>query len=300
MDAELFQKPLGKLAEVLAQKVLREAPGLISPGFVALDMHILLRQAMYTYDLLFYLNADDRREGDCYWRPAYSIVTFPLVRNMIDCLYNITSILQDPPSNGSLFRQSGFKAVYAALEKDEERYGARPEWQEWIQKRRDALDLSIRSSGLNPAEIQTVDKWLTLGSYLNRKGPGGTTTPHQQFLETLIYGNWRQYSAMAHGVFDGLLDLAVYFTADSQSHEQREKMDEDHPRIMSLHLSRAAAILLCIVTELQAYFKFEDSGARINERICEMWRVLMPSFDVEELYSERYQKLMADKGIGQV
>lgn len=69
---------------------------------------------------------------------------------------------------------------------------------------------------------------------------------------------------------------------------------------MSLHLSRAAAILLCIVTELQAYFRFEDDGARIDERICEMWRVLMPAFDVGELYHERYQKLMADTGIGQV
>lgn len=90
----------------------------------------------------------------------------------------------------------------------------------------------------------------------------------------------------------GLLDLAVYFTADSQSHEQRDKMDEEHPRIMSLHLSRAAAILLCIVTELPAHFKFEDEGAYTNERICEMWRVLMPAFDVEELYHKRYETLM--------
>jgi hypothetical protein len=67
MDARTFQKPLGELAETLAQKVKREAPRrLPGPDFVAIDMHVLMRQAMRTYDLLFYLNADERREHDCY------------------------------------------------------------------------------------------------------------------------------------------------------------------------------------------------------------------------------------------
>ena len=50
-------------------------------------------------------------------------------------------------------------------------------------------------------------------------------------------------------------------------------------------------------TELQAHFKFDDNGARINGRIHEMWNVLMPLFDVKELYKERYEKLMKDRGI---
>jgi hypothetical protein len=98
IDASTFQKPLKLLAEVLAQKVKREAPSLLSgPGFVAIDLHVLIRQAMYTYDLLFYLNADERRETDPYWRNAYTIVALPLVRNMIDCLYNVTAICRIRP-----------------------------------------------------------------------------------------------------------------------------------------------------------------------------------------------------------
>jgi hypothetical protein len=57
---------------------------------------VLIRQAIYTSNLLFFLNADERRETDCYWRNAYTIVTLPLIRNMIDCLYNVTAILQNP------------------------------------------------------------------------------------------------------------------------------------------------------------------------------------------------------------
>jgi hypothetical protein len=54
---------------------------------------------------------------------------------------------------------------------------------------------------------------------------------------------------------------------------------------------------LCIVTELQSSFKFDDNGANINENIHRMWDVLMPLFDVKELYEEHYKELMQKRGI---
>jgi hypothetical protein len=100
---------------------------------------------------------------------------------------------------------------------------------------------------------------------------------------------------MAHGAFEGLMPLAAYYISDSLPHEKRSSLDEKHSLIMSMHSARAAAILLCFVTELQAHFHFE--GARIDERIHEMWNALMPVFEVKELYNERYARLMADKHI---
>jgi len=129
LDASTFQRPLELLAEVLAQKVKREAPKLIpAPPYVAVDLHVLIRQAMYTYNLLFYLNADERRSSDCYWRNAYSIVTLPLIRNMIDCLYNIMAILENPAVNGAWFRKSGYKKVLDVLKLEEKRYGGQRKW----------------------------------------------------------------------------------------------------------------------------------------------------------------------------
>ena len=108
LDASTFQKPLKRVAEVLAQKVKREAPAHLSaPPWVSEDLHILIRQTMCTYDLLFYLNADKRREADTDWRNYYTIVALPLVRNMIDCLYNVTAILQDPCGRGRQWREIG-------------------------------------------------------------------------------------------------------------------------------------------------------------------------------------------------
>jgi hypothetical protein len=296
IDATTFQKPLGQLAEVLGQKVKREAPKLLPPpGFVAFDLHVLMRQAIYTYDLLFYLNADERRETDCYWRPAYTVVVLPLVRNMIDCLYNITSILQDPGPNGTRFRRYGYKKLLVGFDEDQGRYGGKPEWDEWISKGRSEIDFAVRRDGLTLADVLSEKEWPTLGKYIKSPQAGGTFTSHQQFLKALVYGPWREYSALAHGAFEGLLRTAIFYITDSLPHEQRPNLDDGHLRLLCTHLAQAAGVLLCIITEVQAYFHFD--GASIDERIHKMWSALMPTFAVKELYNERYEQLMKDKGI---
>jgi hypothetical protein len=296
IHASSFQEPLRQLAEVLSQKVKREAPKLLgAPGFVAFDLHVLVRQAQHTYDLMFYLNADERRNDDCYWKPVYSIVALPSVRNMIDCLYNITAILQDPGHNGPRFRRCGYHKFLTGFDEDQARYGGRPEWDEWIARGRAETDFEIRKSGLTKADCLVEKNWPTLGRYIRPSQPGGALTPHQQFLKSLVHGPWREYSAMAHGTSEGLLKTAVFYVADSVPHDERAKLEDGHLRLVSRHLAEAAGILLSIVTELQAYFHFE--GANINERIHEVWNALMPTFAVKELYIERYRELMEEKHI---
>lgn len=298
IDAKTFQKPLGDLTETLAQKVKREAPATLSgPGFIAVDLHVLIRQAMRTYDLLFYINADDRRKGDCFWKPEYSIVALPLVRNMIDCLYNITAILQDPRRNGPWFRKSGYKRALKALDADMSRYGGQKKWDDWISERRKQIEFDIRVNDLDVDDITKTRRpeWPTMGKYIADKPKGGNYTPHQEFLRRFTYGPWREYSAMAHGAFEGLTEAGKYYVADSMPHEERPKLEEFHFREVSMHLARSATILLCLVTELQAFFRFD--GARINERIRKMWTALMPVFEAEELYNERYAQLMKDRNM---
>jgi hypothetical protein len=295
VDAGTFQIQLGKLAEVLAQKLKREVTKHL--GYIGLDLHVLIRQAMWTYSLLFYLNAEERRDTDSNWRDAYTIVTLPLVRNMIDCLFNITLILQDPAVYGPRFRLGGFKKMQAVLTEAEKRYGGKPEWDAWLTKRRDAIDLSVRSSGMRMADLASAPDWPTLGRYAKAPGPGATFSPHQKFLRTFLYGPWREYSALAHATFEGLSDKALFYMEDSVPVDERHKISDSQPLIKSTHLSRAAAVLLCIVTELQAHFRFHDNGPHINERINEMWKALTPIPEIKELYDERYKQLMEDKGI---
>jgi hypothetical protein len=295
IDAGTFQLQLGKLVEVLAQKLNREAVKHI--GYTATDLFVLLRYAIRTYDLLFYLNADERRETDPHWRDSYTIVTLPLVRNLIDCLFNVTLIIQDPAVNGPRFRMGGLKKMQMAINEDEKRYGGQQEWDVWIAKRKEALDLGVRSSGLKMADVPIAPDWPTLGAFTKKLGKGGTSTPYQDFLKAFLYGRWREYSALAHATFEGMSDKALFLMEDSIPIDNRHKISDAHPQVMSLHLARAAAVLLCMATEVQAHFRFGSNGARINERIHELWNILARVPEIRELYDERYRQLMHDRGI---
>lgn len=299
LDASTFQRKLEMLAEVLAQKLRREASKILgaTPGYVSVDLHVMLRQMIYTYNLFFYLNADERVENDPYYRRQYSVVALPLIRNMIDCFYNITAILQNPAVKGAEFRSSGYKAKLTALNEDAAKYGGQKEWDEWIAKSRTLLKQDMQNNGFKEAEVLQASQWPTLGRYIKSPQPGGTFSPHQQALKLLSYGPWREYSALSHGTFDGLLDTAMSYIPDMLTIEERPKLDEILPLKLSTHISQAAGILISVVTELQAYFHFDDAGARINERIHEVWNALQPTFTVKELYEERYAQLMRDKDI---
>lgn len=299
LDASTFQRQLETLAEVLAQKLRREAPKLLGavPGYVPIDLHVMLRQMIYTYNLFFYLNADERVQNDHHYRKQYSIVILPLIRNMIDCFYNITAILQNPAVKGADFRSSGYKAKLTTLDEDEARYGGQPEWDEWIARNREVLLEDMRNNGFKAADVLQATQWPTLGRYIKAPQPGGTFSLHQQTLKLWSYGPWREYSALAHGTFDGLLDVAIVYVPDILPLEERPKLDELHPIKVTTHMAQAAGVLISIVTELQAYFHFDDNGARINERIHEVWKALLPTFTVKELYDGRYAQLMKDKGL---
>jgi hypothetical protein len=181
------------------------------------------------------------------------------------------------------------------LDEDQARYGGKLEWDEWIAKGRGEIDWDLRNNRLTASDVLAEQEWPTLGRYVKSPQAGGIFTPHQQFLQALVYGPWREYSAMAHGASEGLLRTAVFYVTDSLPHEERPALDDGHLRLLGSHLAQAAGILLCIVTELQAHFHFD--GASIDERIHKMWNALMPTFAVKELYSERYEQLMKDKGI---
>jgi hypothetical protein len=295
LDARTFQTPLRDLATTVAYKVDREGREHIPvPAYVTGDIFILMRQTMYTYDLLFFINADERRQKDPDYRVAYSPVSLPLIRCMIDCLYNVTVILTNPGLKGYEFRASGYRTMLASFDEDGRRYGGDPKWDEWIARMRAFTLTQLKGDGFTEAEVRTAKPWKTLGAYLRVK-KGAPLTEHQEFLKKLTYGFWREYSGMAHGAFEGLLPTAAFYITKEIPHDLRPTVDTMLDNTISLHLPRMSAILLSMITEIQAYFRFD--GARINERIYQIWDALMHAPEVKELYDERYKPLMEERGI---
>ena len=302
IDAKTFQEPLIRLASTMVEKVFREGVSQVGwPPCVSDDVAVMLRYSLSVHNLLCYLNADERRNDDHNWRVHYGVTAMSLVRSLIDCLYNVTVILEDPGTIGPAYRKSGMKKMLKDLEEDHQKYAGQEKWETYVDERRRAIDGLIRGSGFTVDEVLNQKTWLTLGRYLNKKQPGGILTPHQEFLKTFTYLGWRQYSALSHGVYEafngtmGHIPIGAHYMNDFLPHNLRVRVDESYGVFVSTHVGRAATVLLCLITEVQAYCRFD--GANIDERVCRIWEALIPVFEAKELYDGRYTKLMMDKGM---
>jgi hypothetical protein len=214
---------------------------------------------------------------------------------MIDNLYNITYILEDPPNHGRNFRLAGIKNRQRNLKEDEERFGGRAEWDSWIADAKEKLSLNMRRIKATQEDVDFQSEWRTLGKYIGHKGKGATLTDNQRFLKLFMLGRWREYSALAHGGPESLLDFGMYFLRNEQPFEDRPKIDDNLDLIRDQHLTRAYVVLLSTITELQVFFHFKD--ANIDSRLQRIWDAIMLITEAKELYEERYEKLMRDTGI---
>jgi hypothetical protein len=296
IDASTYQEGLASIAEVIAEKVKREGiKHLHGPADFQGDIFISIRQAKNTYNFLYWVHSDELRASSG-WRDDYIFASAPLVRSLIDNLYNIALLLQDPPRNGRQFRASGLRKGLLYLDAEEKRYGGDPIWDVYIAESRQKMIHLLRLSGFTEQEVRdkkTYPNWPTLGAYIGQGPPGAL----KEFLDTFSYGPWKQYSAIAHGAPEGLHEIGSFLNRDGHRHEDRPQIDAAYPGMMSLHMMRAAILLLSIVTEVQATYGFKDSGARINERIIECWRKLLPAMEAKEIYEEHYAPLLRKKGM---
>jgi len=304
IDARTFQDSLARLTGTLVEKVFREGAAHCGwPATVSEDLAMLLRYSRSIYNLLFYLNADERRRDDCNWTPEYGVVVMSLVRSLIDCLYNITAILQNPGENGAAYRKSGLRRVLNDIDTEHSAHVGEPAWDTWYGQRRAAVEFLIRGSGYQMTDVEQQPPWPTLGAYVGREHVGGTLTDHQRFLKTFTHLEWRQYSALSHGAYEaftgtlGDLPIGAYLVSDFLPHANRPAMEQSYDLFLSTHIGRAATVLLCLLTEIQAYCRFD--GANINERLVRIWDILLPRPEVKELHDARYRELMASRGIRQ-
>jgi hypothetical protein len=152
----------------------------------------------------------------------------------------------------------------------------------------------MRANGFTDAEITTAKTWPTMSGYLRSDGKV-PLTPHQQFLTKLTLGFWQEYSGIAHATFQGLMATAMCYVTDKVVPEEEAQFDDAVETMLFISMVRVAAILLCILTEVQAHCRF--GGGRINQGLHEAWNALLQAPEVKELYDERNSKLMQDKGI---
>ncbi len=302
VDASFFG-PLARLARTMKHLVVREGSSRFPSSTVSADIAVMLNQLIVTFDLLCFLNADERRDNDPDYRLSYSFVALPLIRTLIDGFYNITVLLDDP-YKGRLFRLSGYKRMLAALKVDEDQYGTEKGWPEYIKQQRELLQIGYTADGFTYSELHSKDDWVLLGRYL--PSLPADDSDHQKLVRRFTFGFWRQYSEISHVTFRGVHELFEFLNREDAPHYYRpaisaraERALTQHigraERALTQHIGRAAAVLVALITEIQAAYRF--TGHNVNSRIHEAWRGMVNFPDGEDIYNFHYKALMEAKKI---
>ena len=248
---------------------------------------MILRQLLHTYNLLLFLNSEERIDKDTNYRLAHSFVSLPLVRTMIDGFYNCTAML-DKPERARVYQISGFYRVRESIQADEARYGSDPDWRAYLKAKRESYKLALRIASFTEADLDDKkNEWPLLGAYLKQK----PDTPHRQLLRTFTLGFWKEYSSISHASYDGLADILPFIGEDVQLVGRRIGDTDVPERYTAMHISRASLLMLCLLTEIQAFYRFEGP-AEIDGRLASIWQAMHPLFEVKKLYESRYKGLL--------
>lgn len=299
IDASTFQDSTLRLIETLAHKVHREGPKLglkpVPPFYFFADVFVTLRQCRDIAALLCWINADEGQSAGFDRTKGYALQALQLVRGLIDRLYNVCALLENPAVEACRFRADGYVKALKALEEDKRRYGhlIKSDWPAYLKKSERELRLSIERDSIDLTPEKRPEAWPTLGRFL--KSPSGKGD-RGKFLKNFAKGFWQEYSALSHGTFQGLLAWGYFSMPDAAPHEKRPDIRHGAERIISVHLGRAFGVIASLLTEVQAYFHFRDES-EIDHRLHEVWKALVVIPEVREMYDGRYQKLMEQKQI---
>jgi hypothetical protein len=109
-------------------------------------------------------------------------------------------------------------------------------------------------------------------------------------MRRLTHGFWKEYSSISHASYDGLVYLFSFISADRLPHDSRLELQDAAERHLGMHVARAAGLLLCLLTELQHFYRFET--ARVDERLSVLWAAMLPLPEIKEFYDFRYKDLL--------
>ncbi len=127
------------------------------------------------------------------------------------------------------------------------RNGQDPGWREYLAAKRESYKDSMRVEGITDADLNNkANEWPLLGKFLGQK----PDTPHKQMLRELTLGFWKEYSSISHASYDGLVSIFPFIAGDKIPVEKRFDITDAGERYITMHIGRAAALLLCLLTEI--------------------------------------------------
>ena len=285
IDRSFFEK-LHELTVAMDNLVDRSTPDHIRriPGWQEfLMVAVLASRAIY--ETITYLSRDTGHKQDLLPKPEYGITTSPLVRSLLELLFTIVFIREQPRSRVRWFHHSGWRELKELLDVLRARYGSQAKWKPKLMQLQESLEHLRRAHRISNRVAEnprTIVYWPTAMQMLSQKNDY-LGRRSRRFLGhlTLRYQNLSQDHHMSGA---GIIRVYAKLLIDEMDERRGPILKE----LKTNNVMLAVAIVLAILSEINDICRFDRGQA-----LAYCWGILAENRDeAQEMYNLRYRSMV--------
>jgi len=285
VDRNIYEK-VHDLARAMDNLVDRSTP--IEIRRIA-GWHELLMVAVLAtrtiFETITYLSRDTGSKDDLMPKLEYGVATSPLARSLLELLFTVIFIREQPRTRVKWFHHSGWRELKEMLDSLEERHGSKRKWKMRLVQLAHSLEqlrLSHRISRRAAGNPKSIKRWPTAMQMLDPKR-NYLHKRSRRFLDYLTL-RYRTLSQDHHLSGAGIIRVYAKLLIDENDARREPILRELKNSNVILTLST----LLLIYTEINDICHFDRGRA-----LAYCWSILMEGRDeVRELYDLRYRSML--------
>ncbi len=274
-----FQLPLDELLIAMANLIEREWPRRYSEN-QDLKMFLLgtVKIVQTTYNSIRYLAADLPANSDRKLEFAISIP--PLARTVLDSLFTIIFIFNDPQARIVWYHKSGWREFFEEHERYKATYSSDPKWADYLSWQETLVNYTRREWGITEEEAnnprRNISWWPNPGKMISDPDTSEERRVYLRYLNDWFY---RSLSADSHLSWPGFARRSAFFL--NQDEENRINLLKKYK---SDAVMTTIALILSLLSEIESEFHFSRA-----ERLKYIWNIISGfSGEAKELYELRY------------
>ena len=216
--------------------------------------------------------------------PKYPAQAHILSRSILDSLFNICLLIEDPKSFSRWFELDGYKSSRKEYERRKAKYENDPKDKDLLDIFKDYIEKIAKYYNLSDKEKEdpetNIKRWPIPSQILKKKFI--KSPKKRDFLQKIYKDHYGEISEVSHQTFTGMA-MGVYANIPEE-HWYPEKIGSDA-------LYRCILFLLMILSEIDVEMKYKQ-----NQKLKYIWTILSSFFlEAKEYYNIRYDNLLQYK-----
>lgn len=277
LDFNLINQPLEQIYNRVISRLDKENR---EPKNFYFILKGLLTTAFQSYKAIRKLIATD---------PKYPAQAHILGRSLIDTLFTIVALTENPLENSKKYEKAGYRIQYKEYERYKMRYGSDPNWQDWLKENEKFLASLAHMIDLSEEEknnpVNTIKYWPNPHRLLKTSQSANPiislSSDKLKFLNQVIKWNYGQLSDWSHMGWGGMA-IGIFATKpEFQWHTGKLESDAVYNGIL---------FLLMILSEIEACCNYSEV-----QNLRYAWTILNSYYEeAKEYYNLRYDNLLVE------